>query len=127
MLKAHALLQATEKHDEEMAERNRELTGLQALNAALNRDLKAAEEECRQQEADAAALREQLAGSMETHVCTTILPWNFQLARSFALTMPSSLHCTRPACTQKGMRFARRTVAEAACAAGNGAAWLKIP
>ncbi len=61
-------LQATEQHDGEAAERNRELTGLQALNAALNRDLKAAEEECKQQEADAAALREQLAGSLETHV-----------------------------------------------------------
>ena len=66
-------LQATEQHDGEAAERNRELTGLQALNAALNRDLKAAEAECQQQEADAAALREQLAGSLETHVSFAFL------------------------------------------------------
>lgn len=61
-------MQATEKHDEELAACNRELTGLQALNSALNKDLKVAEEECRQQEADATSLREQLAGSTETHV-----------------------------------------------------------
>ena len=66
-------MQVKEKHEEEMAERNRELTGLQALNSALNKDLKAAEEECRLQEADAASLCEQLAGSQETNVSASIV------------------------------------------------------